>query len=29
LVRPSTARSIGRTPRTTFFNSFLACRSAS
>src|SRR5688500_6073052 len=28
-VRSSTSRSIGRTPRTVFFNSFLACRSAS
>ena len=28
-VRPSTGRSIPRTPRTFFFNSFLACRSAS
>jgi hypothetical protein len=28
-VRPSSARSSGRTPRTCFFNSFLACRSAS
>src|SRR3954454_17370034 len=28
-IRPSTVRSIGRTPRTIFFNSFLACRSAS
>src|SRR3954452_13188081 len=28
-VRPSTVRSVGRTPRTVFFNSFLACRSAS
>src|SRR5512135_2700830 len=27
--RLSTFRSIGRTPRTRFFNSFLACRSAS
>lgn len=26
---PSTRRSIRRTPRTFFFNSFLACRSAS
>jgi hypothetical protein len=27
--RPSTVRSIGRTPRTVFFSSCLACRSAS
>ncbi len=28
-VRPSSARSMGRAPRTCFFSSFLACRSAS
>src|SRR5213596_1853220 len=27
--RPSSARSSGRTPRTCFFSSFFACRSAS